>query len=149
MSYQVSVADPRVALGEVSGMLASLGAEVTSSSSTEAYGYVSATFSSAVRTRIRQGLEQMNLAIASESVSHNDLATSVRQAEERLYRIEAAREHVLEAIRRTRDRETSDGLMLLLEMTENERRNLESQLDTYRGQIDQNSVSISFSKASP
>jgi hypothetical protein len=149
VTYQVTAKNLPVAVAEISRALVGLGAEVTSSSSSDSYGQVYATFPSSVRTKIRDALAGLDLTFTSENVSRTDLSSTVHQTGERLQRLEFAREEILDAIRRTRNPARSDALALLLEMTENERSNLERQLTSYRTQAELNNINVTVTPRTP
>lgn len=82
--------------------------------------------------------------VHNQSTGREDYGPAIREATQRRQRIDVARVHLIETVRAAPDHETADALSLLLEMTEDERRSLDSQLTDYEEQTRGSQIYVRF-----
>jgi multidrug resistance efflux pump len=144
-SMSLEVPDPVKAHGDAERMLVKLGAEVSSSSATTDSAHLSVRIGERRLQSALDALRSLPGRVGNVNRNTNDFAQSVRVSAERLRRLDRADAELVRAIKATSDSDAVDGLMLLRELSQNERVNHESQIDSLRQESERAQLHISFS----
>lgn len=143
-SVSLEVPDPVKGHADAERMLVKLGAEVMSSSASSDSGHLSVRIGERRLQSALDALASVPGRISSVSRNLNDFSQSARMSAERLRRLDHADAEVVRAIKSASDPEAIDGLMLLRELSQNDRQSQESQLDSFRQESERAQLHISF-----
>ncbi len=149
LNLELEVADPAAAVERARRQIEDLGGFVDNASVNGGIGSINATLPPGSLHEARLAFASVGGKTVSESAGRHDQSASFNDTRRRLDRVELARAEVLDAIKRADDPDAADGLGLLLELTENERRNLISQLASMREQADKVHVYVTVRPEAP
>lgn len=144
-SMSLEVPDPVKAHGEAERLVVKLGGEVMSSSASTDSGHLSARVGERRLQAVIDALSAMPGRVGSVSRNLNDFTQSAKQSAERLRRLDHADAELVRAIKATSDADAVDGLMLLRELSQNERQSQESQIESLRQESERAQIHVSFS----
>lgn len=143
-NYTLVVDSPTDALAKARELVLGLGGEITNASGNDEGANLNAVLPPGEHKTLRVQLGKLALRVDNESSGRNEYAAPITQAKRRLERVESARIHLVEAMRGVSSRDAADALGLLMELSEQEKRNLESQLQSYRDQTRGSQLYVSF-----
>jgi multidrug resistance efflux pump len=144
-SLSLEVPDPVKAHGDAERLLVKLGAEVNSSSASTDSGHLSVRIP---ERRLQSALDAVRAIpgrVGNVNRNTNDFTQSAKSAAERLQRLDRADAEIVRAIKSASDSDAVDGLMLLRELSQNDRLSQESQIDSLRQESERAQLHISFS----
>lgn len=144
-SMSLEVPDPVKAHADAERMLVKLGADVMSSSASTDSGHLSVRIGERRLQSAIDALHSIPGRVGSMNRSLNDFSQSVRTSIDRLRRLDHADAEIVRAIKGTADADAIDGLMLLRELSNNERQSHESQIESLRQESERAQLHISFS----
>jgi hypothetical protein len=143
-NYTLVVDSPTDALAKARELVLELGGEITNASGNDDSANLNAVLPLGEHKNLRVQLGKLALRVENESSGRSEYAAPIEQAKRRLQRVESARIHLVEALRGATSRDAADALGLLMELSEQEKRNLESQLQSYREQTRGSQLYVSF-----
>lgn len=144
-SLSLEVPDPVKAHAEAERMIVKLGGEVMSSSASTDSGHLSARVGERQLQSVIDALQSTPGRVGSVSRNLNDFSQSARQSADRLRRLDLADAELVRAIKSAGDADAVDGLMLLRELSQNERQSQESQIESLRQESERAQIHVSFS----
>ena len=124
--------------------LEALGAEIVNVSTDRNYANLNARLTPGKCKLLPKTVRKLDQPIQNESIGANDLAPQLRNLQRRLARIEKADASAAHLIRGVTDQDTVDGILMLRELANNERRNLTQQIDNYAQQASYCQVYVNF-----
>jgi hypothetical protein len=142
-------ADPARALARARALLEDLGAEMVGVSTSPGYANLNARLPGERCAELPARIRTLGYDAVNENLSVGELRTSVQWIEERLDRLDRADRELGRILRAVADEHTADGLLILRELAGNERRNLESQLQSYADQARYCQVYVNFQAEPP
>jgi multidrug resistance efflux pump len=144
-SVSLEVPDPVKAHGDAERTLVKLGADVISSSASTDSGHLSVRIDERRLQSALDALRSLPGRVGNVNRNLNDFAQSARTSAERLRRLDLADAEITRAIKSAADADAVDGLMLLRELSQNDRMSHESQIDSLRQESERAQLHISFS----
>lgn len=143
-NYTLVVEQPREAMAKAREIVLALGGEITNASANDDNANLNAILPPGEHKTLRSRLAKLAVRVEAENSGRAEYAAPIEQAKRRLARVDAARVHLVEAMRGASGREAADALGIMMELAENERRNLEGQLQSYREQTRGSQLYVSF-----
>lgn len=144
-SISLEVPDPVKAHADAERMIVKLGGEVMSSSASTESGHLSARVGERRLQSVIDALQATPGRVGSVSRNMNDFSQSARQSADRLRRLDLADAELVRAIKSASDADAVDGLMLLRELSQNDRQSQESQIESFRQESERAQIHVSFS----
>jgi hypothetical protein len=144
-SVSLEVPDPVKAHADAERLIVKLGGEVMSSSASTESGHLSARVGERRLQSVIDALQSTPGRVGSVSRNLNDFSQSARQSAERLRRLDLADAELVRAIKSASDADAVDGLMLLRELSQNDRQSQESQIESFRQESERAQIHVSFS----
>ena len=148
-NYTLVVEKPREAMAKAREIVIAMGGEITNASGSEDNANLNAILPPGEHKTLRAKLAKLATRVESENSGRSDYAAPIEQAKRRLARVDAARMHLVEAMRGASGRDAADALGLMMELAETEKRNLEQQLVSYREQTRGSQLYVSFMRDMP
>ena len=143
-SMNLEVPDPVKAHAEAERLVVKLGGEVMSSSASTDSGHLSVRIGERQLQSVIDALQAMPGRVGSVSRNLNDFSQSATMASDRLRRLDLADAELVRAIKSASDAEAVEGLMMLRELSQNERQNQESQIASLRQESERAQIHVSF-----
>jgi hypothetical protein len=143
-SMSLEVPDPVKAHADAERLIVKLGGEVVSSNASADSGHLSARLDERRLQAAIDALQAIPGRVGNVSRNLNDFTQSARMAADRLHRLDLADAELVRAIKSAADADAVDGLMLLRELSQNERQSQESQIDSLRQESERAQLHMSF-----
>lgn len=141
----MTVADPEKALARAERLVVKHGGKVQNSNSNNNNASISVKFRPGRMKTAVSAVRAFPGEVTNFSSHTNDYATTARQSYDRLERLANADKAVVFALKNSPPDHVVDGATMLRELTERERQNIESQLQSYREQSEGEQLHVNFS----
>jgi hypothetical protein len=146
VSLNLVVDNPAAALEETERVLRKLGGEITYGSANGETANLNGRVPVEARHQLRDALVKLAREITQENMSTSDVSHDVRRLRRRLGSLQQSDAMVAAMVAAQSDPPRIEAAALLRELTERERQNIESQLQSYMTQTKDGQVNVSFTK---
>ena len=146
VNLNLVVDNPGEALSQAETLLRKLDGEVSYASSNPDNANLNGRVPVDARHQFRDALVKLAREIQSENMSTSDVGVEVRRLRRRLTTLQEADAQVARMVAGQSDPNQVEPAALLRELTERERQNIESQLQSYLTQTKDGQVNVSFTK---
>lgn len=145
-NLSLQVANPIKAAASAERLIRKMGGEIESSSGNPDSAHLSARLGERRLQAVIDAVRAIPGKVASVSRNTNDYAQNARRAVGRLERLSKAEGELVRALKVAPDADAVDGLMLLRELTDRERQQLENEIDSLRRQSVRAQLHIRFDR---
>lgn len=145
-NINLEVPDPMRAVADAERLVRKMGGEIQSSNGSADSAHLSAKLGERRLQAAVDAVRKLPGTVSSVHRNVNDFSQNARQSTDRLRRLAKADGALVRAVKTAPDADAVDGLMLLRELADQERRNIEQQIESLREQSDRAQLHVSFSR---